>query len=65
MIDVFTLGLVMIAIATMVGYFSLLLVLLSALVESIVEHQFGWFMVTLVLLLLVVGIGLVVVGMTR
>ena len=57
-INILSLGLDMIGAATLIGYASMLVITLSALVESIANREFGWFVVSLMFSLIFVGLGL-------
>ena len=62
-VDVFALGIGMIGAATLIGYASMLVILLSALIDSIIERELGATVFSLVLVLFLVGLGSFFVGL--
>ena len=62
-INILSLGLGMIGAATLIGYASTLVISLAALVDSIIERELGVFILSLMLVLFLVGLGLFFAGL--
>ena len=56
-VNILSLGIDMIVVAMLIGYASMLVIALSALVESIIDREFGVFILSLMLVLFLVGLG--------
>ena len=62
-INILSLGLGMIGAATLIGYASTLVISLAALVDSIIERELGVFILSLMLVMFLVGLGLFFAGL--
>jgi hypothetical protein len=63
MIDIFILGIAMICTAFVIAYIVALVISLVTLISSILEKEFGLFLIALFFTLLILGTGLFTVGM--
>ena len=62
-VNILSLGLGMIVVATLIGYASMLVIILWILVDSITERDVGTIVLSLILVLFLVGLGLFFAGL--